>query len=55
MTDLIVPTRAGPCPRCGSGLTTDPRFPIWCPACDWNVSPQPGPEPTRAERALLDR
>ncbi len=36
----------GHCPRCESDLTTDPRFVVWCPGCDWNVDPSP-PEPPR--------
>ncbi|MFI6155801.1 M48 family metalloprotease [Kitasatospora sp. NPDC051170] len=45
---------AEPCPRCGAGLTTDPRFAFWCPTCDWNVGPE-RPEPTRHERAAAAR
>src|SRR5260370_117725 len=39
------------CPQCGSPLTSDPRFVVWCVSCDWNVEPLAKPEaPGRVER-----
>ncbi|QKW19385.1 M48 family metalloprotease [Kitasatospora sp. NA04385] len=48
-----------PCPGCGAPQSADPRFPAWCPSCEWNLLP---PRPSadglpprarrRAERAL---
>ncbi|RKS80678.1 Zn-dependent protease with chaperone function [Motilibacter peucedani] len=34
------------CPECSAQLPDDPRFVVWCRACDWNVEPRPSrPEP----------
>ncbi|SOB88811.1 M48 family metallopeptidase [Streptomyces sp. 1331.2] len=51
------PVHGSPCPRCVSPLTDDPRFLLWCPACDWNLVPggDAAPEPTRRERAAIAR
>jgi Zn-dependent protease with chaperone function len=32
--------RVKACPDCGSLIDHDPSFPLWCPACDWNLDPQ---------------
>lgn len=29
------------CPRCGAVIAADQRFVVWCPACEWNVDPEP--------------
>ncbi|MFE6052576.1 M48 family metalloprotease [Kitasatospora sp. NPDC056446] len=51
------PVHGSPCPRCAAPLTDDPRFLVWCPACDWNLVPgeDAAPEPTRRERVALAR
>ncbi|MER8184745.1 M48 family metallopeptidase [Kitasatospora sp. NPDC094015] len=41
------------CPDCAAPLTGDPAFPVWCPACEWNlvVAPRPtAPLTPRAQR-----
>lgn len=37
-------TAAGACPACGGELVGGGDFSVWCPACDWNVDPDP-PKP----------
>ncbi|MEU4586796.1 M48 family metallopeptidase [Kitasatospora aureofaciens] len=51
------PVHGSPCPRCAVPLTDDPRFLVWCPACDWNLVPgeDAAPGPTRRERAAAAR
>ncbi|MET8328786.1 M48 family metallopeptidase [Streptomyces sp. NPDC005181] len=40
-----------PCPECGTEIRTDPRFVVWCAACDWNMDPgEPEETPGRLER-----
>lgn len=45
----------GRCPSCSASIPVDPRFVVWCPACDWNADPEAEPPvvPTsrRAKRA----
>jgi len=37
------------CPNCSTALTDDARFPLWCPACEWNLTrPTAVPEPRGA-------
>ena len=46
------------CPDCGAGLDADPRFVIWCAACEWNLARDEVPVPSRQvarEEALLAR
>lgn len=31
--------RAQSCPDCAGPLPSDPRFAVWCPACEWNLTP----------------
>ncbi|MCX5210230.1 M48 family metallopeptidase [Kitasatospora sp. NBC_00240] len=33
------PPEPSVCPACSAGLTTDVRYPAWCPGCEWNLSP----------------
>jgi Zn-dependent protease with chaperone function len=33
------------CPDCAEPLPSDPRFPVWCPACEWNLV-RPATAPT---------
>ncbi|MFI9325676.1 M48 family metalloprotease [Kitasatospora aureofaciens] len=51
------PVHGSPCPRCVAPLTDDPRFLVWCPACDWNLVPGEDAAlgPTRRERAAAAR
>ncbi|MFG3049614.1 M48 family metalloprotease [Kitasatospora sp. NPDC048239] len=35
MTSPVVQT----CPECGARLDVDPRFSVWCPHCEWNLTP----------------
>ncbi|MGW3743863.1 hypothetical protein ACWD62_25460 [Streptomyces sp. NPDC005146] len=40
-----------PCTECGTEIRTDPRFVVWCAACDWNMDPgEPEETPGRLER-----
>ncbi|MFC8233594.1 M48 family metallopeptidase [Streptomyces sp. NPDC057284] len=40
-----------PCPECGTEIRTDPRFVVWCAACDWNMdSGEPEETHGRLER-----
>lgn len=34
-------TRPDSCPDCTAPLDTDPTFPAWCPACEWNLLARP--------------
>lgn len=29
------------CPRCGQPIGQNPGFYLWCPACEWNLDPDP--------------
>ncbi|MFF1908813.1 M48 family metalloprotease [Kitasatospora sp. NPDC058218] len=38
------------CPCCGARIDADPRFAIWCPQCEWNLSPEPADVPAAGSR-----
>lgn len=41
-----------PCPECHVALpVSDPRFSIWCPACNWNVHPGGGNGVSKGKQA----
>lgn len=43
-----------PCPTCGHRIDYDPVFSVWCPACEWNLDPEP-PKPKGIIRARVDK
>lgn len=52
---MTASTTTAPCPDCGAGLPSDPRFVVWCPSCHWSLAPNVAPRPRRSrlERARL--
>ncbi|GAA1142544.1 Zn-dependent protease with chaperone function [Kitasatospora gansuensis] len=44
------------CPDCAAVLEADERFPVWCPACEWNLQPaEPVRELTPKQRRRAER
>jgi Zn-dependent protease with chaperone function len=43
------------CPQCQQQIEFDPSFPVWCPACEWNVAPAAARRRPRGRRALRER
>ncbi|BFV60106.1 hypothetical protein KCMC57_up52100 [Kitasatospora sp. CMC57] len=44
------------CPNCAAVLETDDRFPVWCPACEWNLqAAQPVVELMARKRSRAER
>ncbi|WP_329498945.1 M48 family metallopeptidase [Kitasatospora herbaricolor] len=37
------PPEPSVCPSCAAALTSDERYPAWCPGCEWNLSPVVAP------------
>ncbi|WP_329487409.1 M48 family metallopeptidase [Kitasatospora sp. NBC_01246] len=52
--DAPAATGAAPqdCPRCAAPVDADPRFAVWCPQCEWNLSPEPADAPAATRRAV---
>jgi Zn-dependent protease with chaperone function len=46
--------RTQACPDCGSEIDYNPGFPPWCPACNWNLDPQPA-RPRRGARRMAEK
>jgi len=46
--------RTQACPDCGSQINYNPGFPLWCPACNWNLDPQPA-RPRRDARRIAEK
>jgi Zn-dependent protease with chaperone function len=44
-----------PCPECAAPVVSDPRFTDWCPACEWNLEPEPPRSRRRERRRNRDR
>lgn len=46
-------TRA--CPSCAKPIDSDPRFSDWCPACEWNLGPEPALSRRQVRRRARER
>ncbi|MGV9269358.1 M48 family metallopeptidase [Kitasatospora sp. NPDC003701] len=55
--DATAPAVSAPqaCPHCTATIDADPRFAVWCPQCEWNLTPEPADAPaTTTRRAAAD-